>query len=130
MNESDITDQELSALVPKNYKGLVVNFHGKLRDDISNFHSKPEDLDWGFEMTNNINYFIEGHEYSYGVKLNAVTCKELYCEVLITEKERPSWDRIYHSMIKQNWWKFTSINSSSSDDLKSESTLIYYFLFI
>jgi hypothetical protein len=129
LDDSDITDKELLAFVPKDYENLVVHFRGQTRDEIFDFHNQPEDLEKGFDLSHNISSFIEGHSYSFGVELSSVICKESYCELLINEKERPSWDRIYHDMTKQEWWKFNSMNSSSTTD-EDGNIFIYYFMSI
>lgn len=129
LDESDITDEELLALVPKDYENLVINFRGQMRDEIYNFHHQPEDLDKGFDLSHNISSFIVSHADSFGVELNSVICKKSYCELLIKEKERPSWDRIFHDLSKQEWWKFNSTHSSSTSD-QDENILIYNFMSI
>ncbi|MCW8832584.1 MAG: hypothetical protein OQK09_01315 [Colwellia sp.] len=129
LDESDVTDKELLALVPKDYENLVVNFRGQTRDEIFDFHHQPEDLDKGFDLSHNISSFIVSHAYSFGVELNSVVCKKSFCELLINEKERPSWDRIYHDMTRQEWWGFNSTNSSSTTD-EDGNIFIYYFMSI
>lgn len=127
LDASDVSDKELIAFIPKDYENLVVNYRGQTRDEIFEFHQQPEDLDKGFDLSHNISSFIIGHAYSFGVNLNSVICKKSNCELLINEKERPSWDRIYHDMIKQEWWKFNLMNSSSSTD-EEGNIFIYYFM--
>lgn len=127
LDESNITDEELLALVPKEYENLIVNFRGQMRDDIYDFHNQPEDLDEGFDLSHNISSFIVSHADSFGVELNSVICKKSYCELLIKEIERPSWDRIFQDLSRQDWWKFSSINSSSTSDV-DENIVIYNFM--
>jgi len=129
LDESDITDKEFLELVPEDYENLVINFRGKMRDDIYDFHNQPEDLDVGFALSHNISSFIVSHAHSFGVELNSVTCKGASCEVLIKETELPSWDRIYNDMTKQDWWKFTSTNASSTTDAEG-NIFIYNFMSI
>jgi len=129
LDESDVPDKELLAFVPEDYENLVVNFRGQVRDEIFDFHHQPEDLDKGFDLSHNISSFIVSHAYSFGVELNSVICKESYCELLINEKERSSWDRIYQDMTKQEWWIFNSTNSSSTTD-EDGNMFIYYFMSI
>ncbi|PCI62343.1 MAG: hypothetical protein COB35_03880 [Gammaproteobacteria bacterium] len=126
-DESKVTDDQLAALFPKEFAPLVSNFHGKTRDQIFDLHQQPEDQDWGFIMSNHLSDFITTHQYSNGVVLNSITCKNHYCEMLINEKEQPSWEIIFKEMTKQQWWKFTSTNSSSYDD-KDGNAYIYYFM--
>jgi len=125
-DESDVTNEELAEFVPKEYENLIVNFKGDTRNQISKLHNDPEDLDWGYEASNNITFFITTHAYSYGVNLQSLICKNSSCELLINEKERPSWDNIFQDMTKQDWWKFTSISSSSYD--KDDNIYIYSFM--
>ena len=132
-DESDITNEQLSGLVPENYESLVFETYGKVRDKILNFHSHPENSVNNDELSNRISSFIVNHSYSGGVELNSIICKESYCEILINEFERPSWHNIWHDLTKQDWWK--SSNASIGGDFLSTSKhnedgniYIYYFL--
>lgn len=129
LDESEVTDKQLMTFVPKSYENLIINYRGHTRDEIFNFHNQPEDLDWGYELSHHINSFITGHAYSFGVEINSVTCKYPNCEILIEEKESSSWERIFQDMTKQDWWKITSTNSSSTYH-KDEGLFIYSFLSI
>jgi len=129
LDESNISDEQISALVPEAYQNIVVNFRGQTRDEIFDFHQQAEDLDKGYDLSVNISSFITSHAYSFGVELNSIICKESYCELLVKEKERPSWDRIFQDMIKQDWWQFNSTNSSSTTDA-NDNILIYNFMSI
>lgn len=124
---SDVTDEELLANVPEEYEGLIVNFSGKTRDEIADFHKQPEDLDSGFVLSDNISSFIVSHAYSYGVELSSIICKQSYCELMVKEKEKPSWDKIFHEMTQQEWWSFYSTNATSTTD-ENDNTLIYVFM--
>lgn len=116
------TDEEMEKLAPEPFNLFLSAFRGKTRNDIYDFHRKEDDLDWGYNMQNNISDFVQTHYDGMNVDLISVICKQPYCEILVTEKQEDAWNNIIKGLLTQPWWKFSSTNSSSNN------VSIYMFL--
>ena len=127
LDESDITDEQMMALVNDDFSEFRRGYRGAQRDKIFDFHQLDEDLDWGYDMQTKISDFILTHYSANDVRLRAIACKEVSCELLIEEVEKNAWGSIMESLTKQAWWKFRSTNSSSRSG-ENESVLIYLFM--
>jgi hypothetical protein len=116
------TDEEMEKLAPEPFNLFLSAFRGKTRNDIYDFHQKEDDVDWGYNMQNNISDFVQTHYDGMNVDLISVICKQPYCEILVTEKQEDAWNNIIKGLLAQPWWKFSSTNSSSNN------VSIYMFL--
>ncbi|TWX54600.1 hypothetical protein [Colwellia hornerae] len=116
------TDEEMEKLAPEPFNLFLSAFRGKTRNDIYDFHRKEDDLDWGYNMQNNISDFVQTHYDGMNIDLISVICKQPYCEILVTEKQEDAWNNIIKGLLTQPWWKFSSTNSSSNN------VSIYMFL--
>jgi hypothetical protein len=56
-----------------------------------------------------------------------VTCKIPACELLIEETDKSAWGFIFEGLIKQDWWKFSSTNSTSRSG-ENKTHLIYLLM--
>lgn len=127
LDESDITDEQMMLLVDDTFAEFRRDYRGKQRDKIFDFHQQKEDLDWGYDMQTKISDFIVTHYNANGVQLIGVTCKQINCEVLISEIEKNSWSLISEGLRKQAWWTFSSTTSTSRSG-EDDSQLIYLFM--
>jgi hypothetical protein len=118
---SEASDEEMEALAPEPFNLFLSAFRGKTRNDIYDFHQKEDDVDWGYNMKNNISDFILTHYNGMNVHLISVTCKQPQCEILVTENQQAAWDNIIKDLSVQTWWTFSSTSSSSNN----ESTYIF-----
>lgn len=114
---SDVTDEQMLALLPEPYNSFLLTLNGASRDRAYQFFNKPEDLDEGYNLQVQISDYIVTHPDSNGIELDGITCKNKSCEIRILEKtpEDKSWHNIWHDMIRQPWWQFMSSHSSSKD---------------
>jgi hypothetical protein len=119
---SEATDEEMEKLAPEPFNLFLSAFRGKTRNNIYDFHQKEDDLDWGYNMQNNISDFVLTHYDGMNLDLISVICKQPYCEILVTEKQEDAWNNIVKGLSGQPWWKFSSMNSSSNN------VSIYMFL--
>lgn len=124
---SEISDEDLTGLVPEAYAQNLTHYRGAVRDAIYEFHQEPEDLGTGFDFSYQIKSFIESHPDSFGVEVNSISCKNTTCQMLIKELEQPSWHNIFNDLKAQDWWQFSSTNASSRND-GQKASFIYYFL--
>jgi len=122
-NESDITDEQLHLLVPKEFSALLTNYTGETRDSIHEFHQAEEDSDWGYDISQKIADFIATHEKGLGVELVSALCKSSQCELLIKETQEHALNTIIKQIRKESWWRFTSNKSSSRNN---DDTSVYY----
>lgn len=128
-DESNISTKQMEALVIEPFKNSIGNFVGAERNEIYNFHQEEEDLDWGYNMQNNISDFISTHYNANEVNLVSVICKQQRCELLIIQHVDEAWRKIAQDLGYQDWWKFRSSNSTSHNHPDSDSALaIYTFL--
>ncbi len=124
LNEFDgskVTDEEMQALAPEPFKFFLSSFRGKTRNDIYDFHQKEDDVDWGYNMKNNISDFVLTHYEATNIDLISVICKQPYCEILAIEKQKDALNKIIKDINQQPWWTFSSTSSSSNN----ESTYIF-----
>lgn len=122
LDESEITDQQMIALIDDDFARYRRQFRGEQRDNIFNLHTEHDDLDWGFEMNTRLRDFIETHYHANSVVVQGATCKVNRCELLILEREAGIWSLVSKELTVQPWWKFSSMHSSSSstdDEQKS-----------
>ncbi|WP_019027837.1 hypothetical protein [Colwellia piezophila] len=122
LDESDITDQQMMALITDDFAKYRRGFRGNQRDEIYQLHQEEEDLDWGYKIATQLTDFIQTHYHANSLILQGVTCKIDRCELLISETEAGVWSLVVKEMAQQTWWQFTSIHSSSSsadDEQKS-----------
>lgn len=122
LDESDISDQKMMALINDDFAEYRRGFRGKQRDNIFELHNEVEDLDWGYKMTTQLTDYIQTHYHSNSIILQGVTCKINRCELLISEREAGIWSLVIKEMTQQPWWQFSSTHSSSSsadDEMKS-----------
>ncbi|MGB1261494.1 MAG: hypothetical protein ACPG52_01185 [Cognaticolwellia sp.] len=129
LDTSDISIEQMEALVVDPFKGYMANFTGANRDKIYNFHQAEDDLDWGYNMQNYISDFIQTHYNMSDINLISVLCKQQMCELLVIQHTEGGWDKIVQDLRQQPWWQFQSTNSSSGNYPGSEnSSAIYIFL--
>jgi len=122
LDESEITDQQMTALIDDDFASYRRQFRGEQRDNIFKLHTEQNDLDWGFEMNTRLRDFIETHYHANSVVVQGVTCKVNRCELLVLEREAGIWSLVSKELTLQPWWKFSSMHSSSSstdDEQKS-----------
>ena len=127
LDESDITDEQMMALVKDDFSEFRRSYRGAQRDKIFDFHQQEVDLDWGYDMQTKMSDFILTHYSANGVSLSAINCKKIDCELLIEETEKGAWGKIFDDLTKQEWWKFSTTNSSSRSG-ENERQLIYFFM--
>jgi hypothetical protein len=128
-DDSDITTEQMEALVVEPFKSHIGNFTGAERNDIYNFHQAEEDLDWGYNMQNYISDFILTHYNVNEINLVSVICKQQKCELLIIQLIDGGWEKIARDFGQQPWWKFKYTSSTSSNYPGSKTNLaIYTFL--
>jgi hypothetical protein len=118
---SEASDEEMEALAPEPFKFFLSSFRGKTRNDIYDFHQKEDDVDWGYNMKNNISDFILTHYEGTNIDLTSVICKQPYCEIMVIEKQKDALNKIIKDINQQPWWTFSSTSSSSNN----ESTYIF-----
>ena len=128
-DESDITTEQMEALVVEPFKSHIGNFTSAERNDIYNFHQAEEDLDWGYNMQNYLSDFILTHYNVNEINLVSVICKQQKCELLIIQLVDGGWEKVARDLGQQPWWKFKYTSSTSSNYPGSETNLaIYTFL--
>lgn len=66
-SKSEISDEDLSSLVPEAYAQNLAHYHGSVRDAIFEYHQEPEDLGAAFDLSHQITSYITSHPDSYGV---------------------------------------------------------------
>jgi hypothetical protein len=124
---SEATDEEMQALAPEPFKFFLSSFRGKTRNDIYDFHQKEDDVDWGYNMKNNISDFVLTHYNGMNVDLISVTCKQPQCEILVTENQQAAWDNILKDLSVQTWWKFSSFSTSTKSNEDNELSIYAFF---
>ena len=125
LDESEITDQQMLTLKEDKFAKFRLQFLGKHRDDVFNFHQQEDDLNWGYKMSILISDFIQLHYNSNLIAVEGLTCKVDSCELLVIELEDNGWDTIMRDMRTQPWWNFTSTQSSSSGGKKQNLFYLY-----
>lgn len=126
--ESEITDEQMSALLAEPFSNFLLGFKGQQRDEIYDFFQQPEDHEWGYDMQLKISDFIESHEYRDDVSLTGVTCKIDRCEVRIIEAD-PSlghFNIMFQQLRQQPWWEFTSTHSTSGNSGEGGMKIFFY----
>ena len=128
--DSDITDEQMRALVEEPFSGFLTSFKGEQRDKVYEFYNQPKDLGWGYQMQLNISDFISTHAEEAGVELVGVSCKVNQCEFRVIEKN-PA-DNAYHVIInemqKQEWWQASSFHSMSSNMPDNTGSKIFSYV--
>jgi len=127
LDESNVTDEQMMALVNDTFAEFRRGYRGKQRDKIFDFHQQEDDVDWGYDMKTKLSDFILTHYNANDVQLSGISCKQASCELLIIETEKNAWGLIFDELTKQPWWQFRSTNSSSRSG-ENNSQLIYLFL--
>jgi hypothetical protein len=128
-DDSDITIEQMEALVVAPFKGYMTNFTGSKRDEIYDFHQAEDDVDWGYNMQNYISDFIVTHNNSNEITLVSALCKQQKCELLVLQHNDGGWDKIVRDLRQQSWWQFGSTHASSSNYPGSADDIaIYIFL--
>lgn len=128
-DDSDITIEQMEALVVAPFKGYMTNFTGSKRDEIYDFHQAEDDVDWGYNMQNYISDFIVTHDNSHEITLISALCKQQKCELLVLQHNDGGWDKIVRDLRQQSWWQFSSTHASSGNYPGSENSIaIYIFL--
>jgi len=114
--DSEITDEQMRTLVEEPFSNFLTGFRGEQRNKVYEFFKQPEDLNWGYQMQQNISDFINTHPRQAGVELVGVSCKTNQCEFRVIEKDPADSDYhiIINEMQKQEWWTFTSSQSMSA----------------
>ena len=129
LDKSDISTEQMEALVVAPFKGYMGNFTGAKRDEIYDFHQEVDDVDWGYNMQNYISDFIVTHNNSNEITLVSALCKQQKCELLVLQHSDGAWDKIARDLRQQSWWQFSSTNASSGNYPGSENSIaIYIFL--
>ena len=127
LDESNITDEQMMALVNDTFAEFRRGYRGKQRDKIFDFHQQEDDVDWGYDMKTKLSDFILTHYNANDVQLSGISCKQASCELLIIETEKNAWGLIFDELTQQPWWQFRSTNSSSRSG-ENNNQLIYLFL--
>jgi hypothetical protein len=129
LDESDISTEQMEALVTEPFKNNISSFTGTQRNEIYSFHQEEDDLDWGYNMQNYISDFVLTHYNSNEINLVSVICKQQSCELLIAQHVDGTWQKIAQDLGDQTWWKFRSSSSTSNNYPGSDNALaIYTFL--
>ncbi|MBU2883499.1 hypothetical protein KO525_09845 [Psychrosphaera sp. B3R10] len=115
--ESDITNEQMTALVEEPFSNFLLGFRGKQRDEVYDFFNQPEDHEWGYDTELLIRDFFANHEFQSSVQLVGVTCKIDKCEfrVIEPEPELGHFNILFQEMRRQTWWEFSSTYSTSGN---------------
>jgi len=126
---SEITDEQLLALVPHPFGSFLTQTSLDQREKIYQFHQQDEDFDWGYQQQLNISDFIATHDLQNGIELLNVICKTDSCEIRIFEHSPTDevWHRIMNDMRFEAWWSFNSTRSSSKGADDSNGLFTYVF---
>lgn len=83
-----ISDEQLIAAVsvPKEFEERFKRLKGKMREEIYDFHQKPEDLDWGLNKQLAVSDFIQTHVNGSEVNIISLICKIDTCELMLEER--------------------------------------------
>ena len=129
LDDSDISTEQMEALVVEPFKSNIGSFSGVERNNIYNFHQADDDVDWGYDMQNYISDFILTHYDANDVSVTSVICKQQQCELLVIQHVEGAWQNIFQELSQQAWWKFYSSTSTSGNVAASKDDLaIYTFL--
>lgn len=120
-----ISKQEADAVLPKPFSKVLAGATGELAKNFNEFNKEAVDHDWGYNMEMNIKDFIAMHTEADKVNLASVVCKTSSCEIRGFEQEDHAWGYLLKDMQVQEWWDFTSTNSSNSS---SEEYGQYFYL--
>lgn len=111
---------ELSELINAHVPSQIAENMFKQVSDGNEFLTAPEmkqppelDSNWAYNMEQELTAYINNHTNADGFDLIKVSCKQLTCDVLGTEKENQAWIKIYFSMFK-NVPNINPPNSSGS----------------
>lgn len=128
--ESDITDEQMKALLEPPFSNFLIGFKGKRRDELYEFFNEPEDHEWGYDLQLHITDFIANHELQQSVQLVGVTCKINKCEFRIIEPEPElgHFHIIFQEMRRQPWFQFTSTHSTSGNLETGPGSKIFFYL--
>jgi len=121
---SEITDFEMEALAPEEFKVFFTSYQGKRRDIIYNFHQKEDDFAWGLDTQTKILDFFNMHYDNTNIQLISAVCKQPHCEILAIEKQEGAWERINKDMYQQSWLKFSSATHTTK--YNSDNQLIIH----
>ncbi len=128
-DDSDISTEQMEALVEEPFKSNIGSFSGVERNNIYNFHQADDDADWGYNMQNYISDFVLTHYDADGINLTSALCKQQQCELLVIQQVEGAWQNIFQELTQQPWWKFKSSSSTSGNVSASKDDLaIYTFL--
>lgn len=128
--ESEVTDEEMMAILEEPFSHFLLSFKGEQRDQIYDFFQQPEDHDWGYDMQLSIADFFQNHEYRKEVELVGATCKIDRCElrVLEAQPELGRFQAVYQQMRRMPWWEFKSTHSSSSNSKDDTGSKIFLYV--
>jgi hypothetical protein len=117
----------LQSTVPEAFKTLVSLGFENMGSDIIDSHNKEEDLEWGYEMEEKISNSFYSAAHPDDVSLARVTCKQLACEILISNNQNNSDDYLYaiKGLTQQPWWNFNSSKEHSIRGEKDNEVLTY-----
>lgn len=126
---SDISDDQMKALLEAPFNDFLTIFKGQNRDEVYDFFNQEPDPNWGFQMEQKISDFVATHHKAPYVSLAGISCKVDTCEVRLVETDYQNnhMHVLLKEMQRQTWWNFKfNQTSSSSDDKKDVSNLFMY----
>lgn len=128
--ESDITNEQMTALVEEPFSNFLIGFRGQQRDEVYDFFNQPEDHEWGYDTELSIRDFFTNHELRDNVQLVGVTCKIDKCEfrVIEPEPELGLFNILFQEMRRQPWWEFTSTHSTSGNLDQGLGLKIFFYV--
>lgn len=106
------TINEIEKTLPAPFSSVIDKGKDSLVEKFNAFTNQPEDLDWGFNMAQNIKDFITSHENSYDIDQLSVICKTDTCEIRGFELTPKAWRLVSSQLKVQPWWRFNSSHSS------------------
>lgn len=86
LEPSNVSDEQIKAIIPEEYASIVSSFSGKIKEQIVDLHQQEDDLDWGLRKQQELLYFINTHQNGHQILITSLICKIDQCQLILDEK--------------------------------------------
>ncbi|MGL1959565.1 MAG: hypothetical protein OCD00_19985 [Colwellia sp.] len=90
LEPSTVSNEQIKAIIPKDYAPIVSTFSGKIKEQIVDLHQQEEDLNWGLRKQQELLYFINSHQNGHEILITSLLCKVNQCQLILDEKITPA----------------------------------------
>lgn len=124
---SEHLSQQLQQHIPPSHLRLTSDMAPVTQMQIIKMHQQEEDYGWGYDIQTKIqDLFITQFDPAQQ-QLQAVTCRQGQCELLISLYNDAPGKDIFDVLRSQPWWQFGSTNSRSANGQEEGELVMYLF---